>query len=446
MNIIAPPFEMPSGLGAASVLGFGATVVLATASRLRITTCNVFAAAVPVLAALPVVTQPWSAETVPVLLVLGACLICGCLRGDDLALPHHRAEAVALQLLGSAGACVLATATDWLSLLLGFEAMSLTVAVLAGNGRHGGALEGSFRFFVVSAVSAATLVFGIAMSYAATGSFALSAPPVGGEGMQEMATAGAVLAAVGLGFELAIVPSHLATLAIVRSAPVGGVGFATLVSKVGAAFAMAKLAAAHPALQPILVWLGVATIVWAALGGLGQRAARGLIAYSAIGHAGFLALAAASGGTAAVPYYAIVYLCSAALVLAGWNGDEHAGADAGREVPLTEVARAPLHGLRRAAWVVGVVSLAGIPPAPGFLAKITVLRDTWAVAGTTATAIAALASVVAALFYLRPVPELLAGPRTAASTVPLAARVAIALAAAAGVVCALAPAFAIGAR
>ncbi|HZN39248.1 MAG TPA: proton-conducting transporter membrane subunit [Planctomycetota bacterium] len=444
MNVIAPPFELPHGLTAACVLGVGAAVVLAAASRLRMTTCNFVAAAVPVLAAIPIALQP-SAETVPVLLVLGACLICGCLRGDDLALPHHRAEAVALQLLGSAGACVLATATDWLSLLLGFEAMSLAVAVLAGNGRHGRALEGSFRFFVVSAVSAATLVFGIAMHFAATGSFALSAPPVAGEGMQAMATAGAVLAAVGLGFELAIVPSHLATLAIVRSAPTSCVGFATLVSKVGAAFAMAKLAAAHPALQPILVWLGVATIVWAALGGLGQRTARGLIAYSAVGHAGFLALAAAGGGAAAVPFYAIVYLCSAALVLAGWNGENDAELAAGRELPLAEIARRPLHGLRRTAWVVGVVSLAGIPPAPGFLAKITVLRDTWATAGTTATAIAALASVAAALFYLRPVPELLAGPRAAASTVPFAARVAIAVAAAAGVVCALAPAFSIGA-
>jgi hypothetical protein len=50
----------------------------------------------------------------PVLLVLGGVLeSAAAWRGDDLALPHHRAEAVALQLLGSAGACVLATATDW---------------------------------------------------------------------------------------------------------------------------------------------------------------------------------------------------------------------------------------------------------------------------------------------------------------------------------------------
>jgi hypothetical protein len=225
--------------------------------------------------------------------------------------------------------------------------------------------------------------------------------------MQEMATAGAVLAAVGLGFELAIVPSHLATLAIVRSAPVGGVGFATLVSKVGAAFAMAKLAAAHPALQPILVWLGVATIVWAALGGLGQRAARGLIAYSAIGHAGSSRWPLRAAARRRLPYYAIVYLCSAALVLAGWNGDEHAGADAGRESAADEIARAPLHGLRRAAWVVGVV-VAGRHSAqhPASLRRSPCCATRGAVARHDRDRRSPPSrAVVGPCFYLRPVPE-----------------------------------------
>lgn len=429
--------ELSHGLRTAGVLAAAATVVLLFVTRLSAGALTLLGAAAPVLAAIPVVMQRTS-ESFSVLLILAAAFCCALLlRSDELAEPRHRAECTALQLLGTAGACVLATATDWLSLLIGFESMSLAVAVLAGIGRGPRPLEVAFRFFVLSAVAAATLVYGIALHGYATGSFALDAVALEGPGLHTMATAAAVLGAVGIAFELAVVPSHLGTLGLCYAAPLGCATFAMTVSKVAAALAMARLAELKPEVQPVLVALAVVTIVWSTFGGLAQQHLRGMLAYSAVGHGGFLALAAGCGAPAAdtVAYYALVYAASVALVLgalSGRNGD----------VPFTELARTPMGRMRRGALVLGLLSLAGVPPSPGFLAKLAVLRQSWDAAGPALTIVAALGGVFGALFYLRPVPDLLAGRSAegeAGSGTPFGVRVALAVGGAAFVLCMVVP-------
>ena len=429
------------GLRAAVVLAVGATFVLAMAARLPAAALTLLALATPVAAGIPALFGA-SPDSLPVLLILAAAFGCALLqRSDELAEPRHRAECVALQLLGTAGACALATATDWLTLLIGFESMSLSVAVLAGIGRGHRSLEVAFRFFVLSAVAAATLVYGIALHWFATGSFAIGALPLPGSGLQAVAMAALVLGTVGIAFELAVVPSHLGTLGVCFAAPLGCTTFAMTVSKVAAAFAMARVAQLQPSMQPVLIALAIVTIVWSTFGGLGQRHLRGLLAYSAVGHGGFLALAAGCGAPAAdtVVYYALAYAASVLLVLGALSGTDG-------DLPLDEIGKQPLGRLRRFALVAGLLSLAGVPPSPGFLAKVAVLTQSWnaAAAGPALTLVAALGGVFGALFYLRPVPDLLAdrgGP--AAATSPIGVRVAIAFGAAVSLLCMVVPQLAV---
>ncbi len=433
-------FDMQHGLRAATVLGLVATIVLSGAVRLPASACAVLGLFAPLFAAIPVAMMP-TGETFPVLLVLAATVACELLmRSDDLADARHRAESVALQLLGAAGACVLATATDWLSLLIGFESMSLAVAVLAGIGRGGRSLEVAFRFFVLSAVAAATLVFGIALYAFATGTFALGAKALPDPGMASMATAAVMLAALGLAFELAVVPSHFGALGVCYGAPLSCITFAMTVSKVGAALAMARLCALQPELQPVVLALATLSIIWSTFGGLAQPHLRGMLAYSAVGHGGFLALAAGCGASAngAVGYYALVYVASVALVLAALSGQRG-------ELSFAELARTPMGRMRRAALVLGLLSLAGVPPSPGFLAKMAVLAHAWRAAGPTLTIVAALGGVFGALFYLKPVPDLLAmrGVDGARSGTPAPVRVAIALCLGIALVCMVAPQLAV---
>lgn len=110
---------------------------------------------------------------------------------------------------------------------------------------------------------------------------------------------------------------------------------------------------------------------------------------------------------------------------------------------MADIVRRPMGRLRRAALAFGLLSLAGVPPMPGFLAKVAVLATGWPVAGPWLTAIAALGGVFAALFYLRPVPALL-GERDAGApaATPLGVRLAITLGFAVSLLGAIAPSLA----
>lgn len=423
-------FELKQGLQAASVLTVCATFVLLFAARLRAALVGAVAVVVPLLAALVLAAQSLPAQgapaNVPVLLVLGALLVGGLLlRRDELANETHLAECAALQLLGGAGAAVLVEADDLLSLLLGFEAMSLAVVVLGGLGRGNRPVEAAFKFFVLATAAAATLIYGMGLQVFATGSFALAATPLASEPMQRLHVLGAVMVVLGVAFELAIVPMHFGTLGLLLAAPIPCVQFASTVSKVGAAFALAKLTAGSPVQQQLLQALGVLTIVWATFGGLAQKHLRGLLGYSAVAHGGFLCLAVGCGaaGHGALLYYAVVYAASVGLVFAGLSGT-------GLELPLGALGKLPLGRQRSVALVAGLMSLAGIPPLPGFWSKLGVLRASWDAVGPVPTVVAALGGVFGALYYLRPVPDLLAGLHRggAEARTSTGARVAIAIA------------------
>jgi NADH-quinone oxidoreductase subunit N len=295
------------------------------------------------------------------------------------------------------------------------------------------------RFFVLAAGAAAILIYGIGRLAYSTGSFAIGAAALSGPGLGEMRMVGLLLTVLGVAFELALVPSHFGTLGLCFAAPLSCVTFAMTVSKAAAAFALARLVATSPQCQAMLVGLATITIVWAGLAGWAQRNLRGLLAYSAIGHGGFLALTVGCGPTAysTLSFYIVVYVFSVALVFAALTG-----ADA--DLPLSELGSRRIGRTARAAMVLGLLSLAGVPPGPGFLAKIAVLSRAWGDAGHLPTILCVLGAVFGAVVYLRPIPDLAAGLRTDETRpeVPMAVRLVIAVAGVVTLLCLIAPRFA----
>jgi NADH-quinone oxidoreductase subunit N len=329
------------------------------------------------------------------------------------AVPMHVAEAAAVLLLMTAGAIGLASATDLVQAVVGLETLALAAVTLTALGAGDRSLEAAFKYIVLGAISLAALLYGLGLVYLGTGSLAF---PTGAQiGGNPLVLAGVVLVGLGIAFELALVPLHWAGLDVYTAAAPGLAGFVMSASKIAAAFALGKLViAAGAQTSQLLVWGGSLTILWGTFGAFSQAAdMRRMLAYSAVTHAGFIGLALGSGpnGPTTAGFYAAAYASMAMVVFAGLAATPTIADLSG----LTGVAALPdlrsLDRLRALAVSLGLLSLAGIPPTPGFWAKLAVLVVAWQYAGWLPTLIAVFGGVFSVLYYLRPLPDLYAALR-----------------------------------
>ncbi|MBI4492346.1 MAG: hypothetical protein HY690_06090 [Chloroflexi bacterium] len=409
---MSPPFGIPANLLAVAVLCAGALVLLGLAAPLtqRSGWIQAITVAAAVLAALAAASA--GGAEVAVWAIAGACVLAVLLLPSlELQEPTQRPEAAALLLLAGGGAIALATGSDLVQMVLGLETLALSAAVLVAMGQGEAPLEAAFKYFVLGAVSFALLIYGLGLIYLATGSLALPQLPAADPAMRGALIAGLLLVALGFAFELAAVPLHWGALDAYTAAAPGVAGYVMAASKLAAVLALARLAvAAEAPLSQVLAGVGLVTIAWGTIGALAQRDLRRLLAYSAVAHGGFLALALGAGpdGRQAAVFYALVYGAMALLVFASL-----AGRGTG-PLALEQLDAEPLGKLRNLALVLGLFSLAGIPPTPGFWAKLAVLGPAWHVLGPLPAALAALGGVAGVLYYLRPVPDLLAALRAAA--------------------------------
>jgi NADH-quinone oxidoreductase subunit N len=351
--------------------------------------------------------QPLSLAVIALSVVCGVALLL--IPVLQPAVPLHVAEATALLLLGTAGAIGLAQATDLLQAVVGLETLALSAVTLVALGAGERALEAAFKYIVLGAISLASLLYGLGLVYLGTGSLAF---PTGAQiGANPLTLAGVVLVGLGIAFELAVFPLHWAALDVYSAAAPGLAGFVMSASKLAAAFALGRLVlAAGAPIAQIAIWIGCITIIWGTFGAIAQRAnLRRLLAYSAITHAGFIALALGSGpnGPVTAGFYAAAYGSMAMLVFAGLAGSYGDAPDLRALGPV-----------RSLAVGLGLFSLAGIPPTPGFWAKLAVLVVAWQAAGWLPTLIAVAGGVFSVLYYLRPVPDLFGGLRAGGVAVP----------------------------
>jgi len=300
-------------------------------------------------------------------------------------------------------------------------------------------LESAFKYFVLASISFATLIYGVGLVLLATGSFAWPSLTAAEPAYRWLLVAGVLLVGIGFAYELALVPLHWGLLDSYTTGAPAFVGFVLAASKIAAVLALSKLLGGlgvEVPLATVLIVIGLVSIVWGTFGALAQREVRRMLAYSTVSNAGFLALALGCGtqGRAAAIFYVVVYALTSLLVFATL-----AGRGAG-PLRLADVRAENFGPLRAIALCFGLLSLAGVPPAPGFWSKLAVLQASWAALGWFPTLIATLGGVAGVLYYLRPVPDLFSLIRsgTAGRLVPTPAP-AILLAGAAVVFLAFAP-------
>jgi NADH-quinone oxidoreductase subunit N len=343
----------------------------------------------------------------------------------------------ALMLFSIAGMMLMGATNDLLIIFIALEIMSLGVYVMTALKRSSEAsAEAGFKYFVLGAFSSAVFLYGIALTYAATGTTRLDEV-----GMRVASTAldpslllvlAMVFLLVGFAFKVSAVPFHMWTPDAYQGAPTLVTGFMSTGVKAAAfaAFVRVFLTALEPLRvewMPVLSAIAGLTMILGTVVGVAQSSVKRMLAYSSIAHAGYLLvgiIAANTAGKAAILFYLVAYAVTnlgafgvlAALTTADRPHDDIRDfAGLGRERP-------GLAGL----LTVFLLSLGGFPPTVGFLAKWYIVNAAVQENLIALAVLVVLTSVVSVFFYLRIVVQMymvedrLAGHRPGVPGVALA--------------------------
>ncbi|HUC05309.1 MAG TPA: NADH-quinone oxidoreductase subunit N [Acidimicrobiales bacterium] len=322
------------------------------------------------------------------------------------------AEYHVLAMVSASGAMLMGLANDLIIVFLGLEILSIALYVLtAFNHRRIASGEAALKYFILGGFSSAIFVYGIALTYGATGSTNLtqiadflSKNVVLTNGLL---LAGLGLMLVGFAFKVAAVPFHMWTPDVYQGAPSPITGFMAAVAKAGAFAAMLRVLLSSFGVittdwRPIIYGVAVLSLVVGAVVALRQRDVKRMLAYSSINHAGFILLgveSASARGVSASLYYLFAYTFMsigsfAVVTVLGREGD--------RDHDLTRyrglARRQPLLALCFAVLLLGQ---AGAPFTTGLWAKLTVVLGAVSAGSVPLAAIAMVSAVIAGYFYLR---------------------------------------------
>jgi len=323
----------------------------------------------------------------------------------------NREEFYILLILATLGSAVLVVSNHFASFFLGLEVLSVALyGLIAYLRNREQSVEAGLKYLVLAAASAAFLLFGMALVYAASGTMAFdriasalaAAPP-----KSVLLRTGLAMTIVGVGFKLAVVPFHMWTPDVYEGAPAPVTAYVATVSK-GAVLALLVRYLSAVDIQGsrwlLLTFTAISIVSMFAgnLLALLQSNVKRILAYSSIAHLGYLLVAFLAGGElggVAVAFYLVAYFATTL----GAFGIVSALSGPGRDADATDDYRGLFW---RRPWLAGhftvmLLSFAGIPLTVGFFAKLYVLA---AGVGTSLWLLVialAASSVIGLYYYLR---------------------------------------------
>ncbi|MBI3649398.1 MAG: NADH-quinone oxidoreductase subunit NuoN [Actinobacteria bacterium] len=323
---------------------------------------------------------------------------------------ERRGEFYPLVLFATTGMTLIVAAADLIVVFLALEILSLSLYVLTGMSRRGQATEASMKYFLLGAFASAFFLYGVAMAYGATGTTKIAgiAHALAGQtGGQALALVALGFLAIGFGFKVSAVPFHMWTPDVYQGAPTPVTAFMAAATKVAAFGALIRVL--DVSFQPLawdwmpVIWaLAAASVVVGSVLAIAQSDVKRMLAYSSIAHAGFVLTgltAANQDGIRAALFYLIAYAMMTlgsfgVVMLVSVRGEERTSlasySGLGRRQPL-------LAGL----MALFMLSLAGIPPTAGFIAKVGVFGAAIRAGHWQLALVGVVSSVAAAFFYLR---------------------------------------------
>ncbi len=340
--------------------------------------------------------------------VIASLLADGYLRREEMDGP----DLYVLMLLSASGGILMASANDLVVLFLGLEVLSLAVYVLAAmHLRRITSQEAGIKYFVLGSFASAFLLYGIALTYGATGSTNLV------EILDYLSTtilfdnglllAGMAMLLVGLGFKVAAAPFHSWTPDVYQGAPtpvvaymasgVKAAGFAGLIRVFYLGFATYRVD-----WQPIIYAIAILTLLVGSIMAVVQTDVKRMLAYSSINHAGFILVAVQAAnerGIQAMLFYLASYTFLVGgsfgiIAVVGRKGDDKHSLDDYRGLARSRPGLALVFSIL-------LFSQAGVPFTSGFFAKFYAISAAVDAHSYPLAAVAMLTAVIAAFLYLR---------------------------------------------
>lgn len=342
---------------------------------------------------------------------------------------HGGGEFVILPLFTTAGLMLLASANDFMLLFVALELVTISFYILVAYQRRSlVALEAGVKYLILGGLSSAFLVMGVAYIFGLTGSTRFDILWKFYHSYHTALTPGVsfglLLVLTGIGFKIAMVPFHSWAPDVYEGAPNSITAFLSVGSKAGGLIILMRILlgvfdfpAASAIWVPLLTVGAIASLLLGNLAAIPQRNLKRMLGYSSIGHSGFMLVAIigasvsltgkinyfsneAATGQIAVTVYLVSYLLAtfaAFIVLAILE----------RRLPGLEIHH--LSGLSQrspllaATFALSLVSMAGVPPLGGFIAKLLVILVAWHQGLYTLLGFVIFAAVAAFYYYLGPI-------------------------------------------
>ena len=306
------------------------------------------------------------------------------------------------------GMILMISSYDLILFYLGLELQSLCLYILASFKKDDiKSTEAGLKYFVLSALATGILLYGCSIIYGFTGSTNFEVISNSLNNLNPGAVFGIVFIVVGLAFKISAVPFHMWTPDVYEGSPTSVTSFFAVVPKIAAVavfirFMNVPFANAIEQWQIIIIFLSIGSMILGAVAAIGQNNIKRLMAYSSIGHMGYI-LAGLSTGTTSGTQSALLYLTIYLIMNLGMFGFIFMMK---RENIYYENIN-DLSGLSKNSpllslgFLIILFSLAGIPPLAGFFAKFYVFMSVIQSEMYFLALIGLITSVISAFYYLR---------------------------------------------
>ena len=306
------------------------------------------------------------------------------------------------------GMMVMIGSNDLIVFYMGLELQSLALYVLASFNRDQlKSSEAGLKYFVLSALSSGLLLYGCSLIYGFTGStnFDIIANQLNSN--EYAITFGIVFILVGLAFKISAVPFHMWAPDVYEGSPTSVTLFFTMVPKIAALtvfirFLYVPFLNLIDQWQMIVIFLSIASMIFGAIAAIGQTNLKRLIAYSSIGHVGYILAGLATGSNDGIQnsvIYITIYILMnlglfSCLLMMKRNNKYFEDIE-----DLSGLSKN--HPLLSLSLLLILFSLAGIPPLAGFFAKFYIFKSVIEQSMYFLAIVGLLSTVVAAFYYLR---------------------------------------------